>query len=82
MKVDWIGTTKLGGTDTNYQILPGDRLYVCADPWRTANTIVDKIISPFERVMGFTLLTSQTINSIHTNPNRGVGALRNAINNQ
>jgi protein involved in polysaccharide export with SLBB domain len=77
LKVDWIGTTKNGGTDTNYQVFPGDRIYICADAFRTANTWVDKVIAPFERIMGFTLLTSQTINSIRTNPNRGGGGFNN-----
>src|SRR5262249_29889346 len=31
LKVDWCGITKLGGTSTNFQILPGDRIYVQAD---------------------------------------------------
>jgi protein involved in polysaccharide export with SLBB domain len=74
MQVDWHGITKKGGTDSNFQLLPGDRIYVCSDPFRYANTLLDKVITPLERLMGFTLLTSQTINSIRTNPNRRGGS--------
>src|SRR5207244_8737661 len=32
LPVDWKAITRAGGTDTNYQILPGDRVYVQAEP--------------------------------------------------
>lgn len=66
LKVDWIGVTQRGAMATNYQIMPGDRLYVRADRWRTADAIVAKIIAPFERLLGVTLLGSQTVNSIRS----------------
>jgi protein involved in polysaccharide export with SLBB domain len=81
LKVDWLGIVKAGGTETNYQLFPGDRVYVCADTFRSINTVVDKILTPLERLMGFTLLTSQTINSIRTNPNRGGRGNNNNNNN-
>jgi polysaccharide export outer membrane protein len=56
LPVDWLALTKLGTTSTNYQIFPGDRIYVSEDPWITADGIVAKVISPFERMMGFTIL--------------------------
>jgi hypothetical protein len=28
LKIDWAGITQHGRTETNYQLLPGDRLYV------------------------------------------------------
>ncbi len=64
MHVDWKGTAKYGGTATNFQVFPGDRIYICADAWRLTNTWVDKVIAPIERIMGFTLLTTQTIHAI------------------
>jgi len=68
LKVDWIGITQRGATSTNYQIMPGDRLYVKADRWRAADALVAKVLAPFERILGVTLLGSQTFNSI-TNRN-------------
>lgn len=66
LKVDWIGITQRGATSTNYQIMPGDRLYVKADHWRTADTAIAKVLAPFERILGITLLGSQTFNSIRS----------------
>jgi polysaccharide export outer membrane protein len=66
LPVDWVGISQRGQTATNYQLLPGDRLYVRADKWRTFNATVDKIVSPFERMLGVTLLGSETVNSIRT----------------
>ncbi len=62
--IDWKGITRGGSTGTNYQILPGDRLYVEAEPVITTDTYLARIISPFERMLGITLLSSSTIRSI------------------
>jgi polysaccharide export outer membrane protein len=64
LPVDWIGVSQRGEAATNYQILPGDRLYVQSDPWRRFDAGVAKVLSPFERMFGFTLLGSETVNSI------------------
>jgi polysaccharide export outer membrane protein len=64
LPVDWIGISQRGQSATNYQLLPGDRVYVKADKWRTFGATVDKIVSPFERMLGVTLLGSETVNSI------------------
>jgi protein involved in polysaccharide export with SLBB domain len=66
LPVDWNAITQKGSMATNYQLLPGDRVYVKADMLRTVNTIVDKFLSPAERILGVTLLGSQTVNSIKT----------------
>jgi polysaccharide export outer membrane protein len=66
MPVDWLGITQGGATATNYQIMPGDRIYVKADCWRTFDTRVAKVLSPFERIFGFTLLGAQTVSAIKT----------------
>lgn len=71
--VDWCAITQKGIVDTNYQVLPGDRIYVKADPWITFDSIIAKVLSPFERITGFVLLVSETVNSIRLNPNRAGG---------
>lgn len=68
LKVDWVGITQRGSAATNYQVLPGDRIYIRADRWRTADAVLAKILSPFERILGITLLGGQTYNTI-TNRN-------------
>jgi protein involved in polysaccharide export with SLBB domain len=64
LPVDWCAITQRGITTTNYQVLPGDRIYVQADCWITLDTVVGRVLAPFERIMGAILLTSETINSI------------------
>jgi polysaccharide export outer membrane protein len=62
--VDWKGITQYGAMNTNWQIMPGDRVYVQADPMRRFNNNLSKMLEPIERIMGATLLGSQTSNSI------------------
>jgi polysaccharide export outer membrane protein len=64
LPVDWIGITQRGEATTNYQVMPGDRIYVKADRWHTANAFLGKVLAPVERILGITLLGSQTVNSI------------------
>jgi polysaccharide export outer membrane protein len=64
LPVDWVGITQHGITVTNYQILPGDRIYVKAQKLVTIDRTLARIFAPIERVLGITLLGSQTVNSI------------------
>ncbi len=64
LPVDWIGLTQGGGTMTNYQIFPGDRVYVQSDKLIRIDSGLAKILSPIERILGTTLLSSTTYNSI------------------
>jgi polysaccharide export outer membrane protein len=61
LPVDWQAVVKCGSTCTNYQLYPGDRVYVHADSLITFDNWVAKIVSPVERVFGVTLLGQQTI---------------------
>jgi polysaccharide export outer membrane protein len=70
LPVDWISITQGGSAATNYQILPGDRVYVHSDKLIRLDTWLSKLIAPAERVLGVTLLGSETVNSIR---NRGSG---------
>jgi protein involved in polysaccharide export with SLBB domain len=62
--VDWRAVTRGGATATNYQVLPGDRIFVEAEPLITFDTRLARLISPIERVLGITLLGSSTVHSI------------------
>jgi polysaccharide export outer membrane protein len=64
LPVDWISITQRAAGLANYQILPGDRLYVQSDKWRRADTNVQKVLSPFERILGATLLGASTVQEI------------------
>jgi polysaccharide export outer membrane protein len=62
--VDLRAITECAATATNYQLLPGDRVYVQADPWIATDNTLAKVFAPFERVFGVTLLGSSTIHNV------------------
>ena len=61
LEVNWQDITRGAITATNYQILPGDRLFVAQDPLIAADSFITKVTRPFERIFGFTLLGTQAI---------------------
>jgi polysaccharide export outer membrane protein len=69
LPVDWKAIVECGRTDTNYQIFPGDRVYVKADALIATDNWLAKAIAPVERIFGVTLLGATTVNTIRTNPN-------------
>jgi polysaccharide export outer membrane protein len=71
MPVDWLGITQRGDIATNYQILPGDRMYISEDKLVALDTALAKAISPFERIFSVTLLGTQASKGIRffNNPN-------------
>ena len=62
--VNWPALTQGGSPATNYQLMPGDRLYVQSNPLLMANNRLNQFFSPIERVLGFTLLGSSTVSSV------------------
>jgi protein involved in polysaccharide export with SLBB domain len=72
LPVDWKGITQDGLVDTNYQVFPGDRIYIQSDRLMALDGIVSKIVAPIERVLGVTFLGGQTIFRLQ-NMGRGVG---------
>jgi polysaccharide export outer membrane protein len=64
MPIDYKGIVRRGETATNYQILPGDRLYVRAAPLLTLDAYVARVLSPIDRIMGTTLLVNGVISSL------------------
>ena len=61
LPVDWQAITKGAATGTNYQLLPGDRIFIAEDRMIALGSFVNKVINPVERVFGFSLLGAQTI---------------------
>jgi polysaccharide export outer membrane protein len=66
LPVDWNAITQGGSTPTNYQIFPGDRIYVRADPFIEADNWLAKVLAPVERVLGITLLGTSVANSFRS----------------
>ena len=68
LRVDWQAITKGAATATNYQILPGDRVFIPEDRMVAFDALVSKVTRPFERMFGFTLLGVQTIQTAQRFP--------------
>lgn len=68
LPVDYVAITKGASTATNYQILPGDRIYIAEDRLVKLDTTITKLTQPFERLFGFTLLGGQTVQILQRFP--------------
>ncbi len=64
LPVKWNAIVQGAQTETNYQVLPGDRIYVKADKLIALDTAVAKFTAPLERVLGFTLLGNGTVQTL------------------
>ncbi len=75
LPVDWMAVAKCGSGETNYQLFPGDRVYVDSNNLIKADTFLSKLYSPVLRTLGVTLLGAATVNSIKgTSSGLGGGA--------
>lgn len=73
LPVSWDAITSQAAAGTNYQILPGDRVFIAEDRLIALDTSLAKIIAPLERVMGFTLLSAGTATRLSGKVLRGGG---------
>jgi polysaccharide export outer membrane protein len=73
LPVDWNGITTRGRTATNYQLMPGDRLYVKANPLITADTYLGRALAPVERLFGIVLLGNTTVRTFQGGNNGAFG---------
>ena len=64
LPVNYEDITRGASTATNYQLLPGDRLFIAEDPLTRVNAALSKITQPFERVFGFVSLGTATASRI------------------
>lgn len=73
LPINWKDITQGATVTTNYQVMPGDRIFVAEDKAFAMGNFVDKIISPFERMIAFALLGTQTIQNLNRLP-QGISA--------
>ena len=66
LPIEWDAITQGAQTATNYQLMPGDRLFIAEDELVTFTNLVTKVTAPFERVAGITGLTANTIRTWQT----------------
>jgi polysaccharide export outer membrane protein len=73
LPVDYCNMVLRGQTATNYQLYPGDRIYVGSDPRILIDSNLAKTLNPIERAFGAVLLGSGTVNSIRGRFGTGSG---------
>jgi hypothetical protein len=78
LPVDWCGIAMRGSAATNFQMFPGDRLFIQSDCRIRADSWIGKTLAPIERLLGTTLLGTSVVNSIKngTSNNSGLGGFR------
>jgi polysaccharide export outer membrane protein len=74
LPVDWCAIASRADPTTNYQLFPGDRVYVNSDKRIIAESFLNKWLNPVDRVLSSTLLGSSTYNSIRNRTGTGSGS--------
>ena len=64
LPVNWADITRGASTATNYQLMPGDRLFIAENKIGKVSNLVAMTLRPFESVIGFVSLTTSTANRI------------------
>ncbi|MFO0916389.1 MAG: polysaccharide biosynthesis/export family protein [Pirellulales bacterium] len=72
LPVDFDAITREASTATNYQLMPGDRVFIAQDRFVALDAVIQKLINPFERIVGFSFLGAQATQLMQRFPG-GVG---------
>ena len=68
LPVNWKEISQGGMTATNYQVFPGDRIFIAEDRLIAVDSMLNRAIAPFERIFGVTLLGTQAVQTINRFP--------------
>jgi polysaccharide biosynthesis/export protein len=68
LPVRWDEIAAGAGTGTNYQVLPGDRVFIEQDHMIALDSWVNKMLNPIERIFGTSLLGMQTVQTSRNFP--------------
>jgi polysaccharide export outer membrane protein len=66
LPVDYEAITKGASSATNYQIMPGDRVFVAGDSMIATNSWLSKMTAPIERLLGIASLGTSSARSWET----------------
>jgi polysaccharide biosynthesis/export protein len=66
LPVDYEAITKGASSATNYQVMPGDRVFVATDSLIATNTFLGKMTAPIERILGIASLGTSAARSWET----------------
>ncbi len=61
LPVDYMAVTRGGATTTNYQLMPGDRIFVAEEGWLTTTDAIATVTEPMRRVLGLAQLGITTV---------------------
>ena len=64
LPVNWKDITRGASTATNYQMMPGDRLFIAENKYGRATVAVSNLIRPFESIFGFVSLGTSMANRV------------------
>ncbi len=73
LPVDYRAITQDGRTTSNYQLYPGDRIYIKADHLITVDNFISKVTAPVERVFGVILLGTGVVRNLEGDGGTGSG---------
>ncbi len=66
LPIEWDAIVQGGSTATNYQLLPGDRLFIAEDGAIALTNWLGNITGPLQRIAGVTSLTTSSIRGFQT----------------
>jgi polysaccharide export outer membrane protein len=61
LPIDYLAITRGGSSATNYQLLPGDRVFIAEDGLVTTNGFVQKVVNPIYRLFSVAQLGSYSV---------------------
>ncbi|HEY3787467.1 MAG TPA: polysaccharide biosynthesis/export family protein, partial [Urbifossiella sp.] len=64
LPVDWCGITMRGEVKTNFQLLPGDRIFIMSQPLTKFDTLYARMLAPVQRTLGLAIYGGAAYNSI------------------
>lgn len=68
LPVKWDDVVRGGKAGTNYQILPGDRIFIEQDHWFASENMIARMTGPFERMLNMSLLSANTVQTLQRFP--------------
>jgi polysaccharide export outer membrane protein len=66
LPVDYAAITRGGSAATNYQVMPGDRVFISEDNVVGFNNVLGKFTAPIERLLGISGLGASTVRGYQT----------------
>ena len=66
LPVNWDAITAGASATTNYQLLPGDRVYIAEDRVTALTNFISKVLGPAQQLAGFSSLTTSAVRGMQT----------------